>query len=284
MTDERGEGSGSGEPKVAVVTGGSSGIGLAAAEELARRGWTIALVGRDPDRLAVATDRVRAAAPDPAAVYPYRADFTVLAEVRTLAADLRAKHPRIDVLANNAGGAFRGRTITVDGFELTMQVNHLAPFLLTNLLRDALAGGRMINTSSRVHTSGRLDPADLNSSDPRAGTMTFYGSSKQANILFATEAARRWPDITSMSFHPGVVRTNFGNDQPLVAFFYKAGFFLASPAKGAQTLVWLAEQPLDTLVQGGYYQNRRLRTASPQATDPAVAAELWKASATAVGL
>jgi NAD(P)-dependent dehydrogenase (short-subunit alcohol dehydrogenase family) len=273
-----------GEPKVAVVTGGSSGIGLAAAEELARRGWTVALAGRNPDRLASAADRVRAAAPDPASVHPYQANFAVLAEVRALAGRLRADHPRIDLLANNAGGAFRGRTITADGFEVTMQVNHLAPFLLSNLLREPLAGGRIVNTSSGVHTSGQLDPANLNSDGPQFRSLSYYPSSKQANILFAVEATRRWPDITSLAFHPGVVRTNFGNDQPLVAFFYKWAFFLAPPAKGADTLVWLAEEPLTGLEPGGYYQRRTLRTPAARATDPALAAALWEASSAAVGL
>jgi NAD(P)-dependent dehydrogenase (short-subunit alcohol dehydrogenase family) len=277
-------GSGPDGPRVAVVTGGSSGIGLAAAEQLARLGWVVALVGRNPDRLISATDRVRAAAPDPARVHTYRADFTVLAQVRALAKDLRADHPHVDMLANNAGGAFRRRTITVDGFELTMQVNHLAPFLLSNLLRETLAGGRIINTSSGAHASGQLDPADLNSSGPQFRTLGYYGSSKQANILFAVEATRRWPEITSVAYHPGVVRTNFGNDRPAVGFFIRWAFFMPSPAKGADTLVWLAEQPLTDLVPGGYYQRRRLRTPAPRATDPDLAAELWEVSAAAVGL
>jgi len=225
-------GSGPDGPRVAVVTGGSSGIGLAAAEQLARLGWVVALVGRNPDRLISATDRVRAAAPDPARVHTYRADFTVLAQVRALAKDLRADHPHVDMLANNAGGAFRRRTITVDGFELTMQVNHLAPFLLSNLLRETLAGGRIINTSSGAHASGQLDPADLNSSGPRFRTLGYYGSSKQANILFAVEATRRWPQITSVAYHPGVVRTNFGNDRPAVAFFNRRGHFHAVAGEG----------------------------------------------------
>jgi NAD(P)-dependent dehydrogenase (short-subunit alcohol dehydrogenase family) len=289
MTDENAVGadplggSGPDAPKVAVVTGGSSGIGLAAAEQLARRGWVVALVGRNPDRLSSATDRVRAAAPEPARVHPYRADFTVLAQVRALAEELRADHPHIDLLANNAGGAFRRRTITADGFEVTMQVNHLAPFLLSNLLRETLAGGRIINTSSGAHATGRLDPADLNSSGPPSRALG-YGSSKQANILFAIEATRRWPDIISVAYHPGLVRTNFGNDQPAVAFFIRWVPFIPPPAKGADTLVWLAERPLIDLVPGGYYQRRRLRTPAPRATDPTLAAELWEASTAAVGL
>src|SRR5262245_2728018 len=123
-------------PRVVVVTGASSGIGLAAAAELARRGHEVALVGRDADRLASATDRVRAASG--AAPRAYRADFAVLDDVRALADGLRSAYERIDVLANNAGGLYQRRETTVDGYELTIQVNHLAPFLLTSLLHDRL--------------------------------------------------------------------------------------------------------------------------------------------------
>jgi NAD(P)-dependent dehydrogenase (short-subunit alcohol dehydrogenase family) len=267
-------------PRVAVVTGASSGIGAAAAAELARRGWAVALVGRDPDRLATALSRVRAAAPDPATATAHQCDFAVLDDVRSLAGKLRAAYPKIDLLANNAGGAFPRRVTTVDGHELTMQVNYLAPFLLTTLLSDLLAGGRIINTSSAVHTSGRLDPDDLASERRPFRMMPVYGTSKQANILFTVAATRRWPDITSVAFHPGVVRTNFGNASPTMAFFYRYGFFLATPAKGADTLVWLAEQP--TVIPGGYYANRRARQPAAAAIDPDLAERLWLASEAAV--
>jgi NAD(P)-dependent dehydrogenase (short-subunit alcohol dehydrogenase family) len=267
--------------RVAVVTGASSGIGRAAAEEFARRGWAVALIGRDEARLAEATRRVRAAAgsgPGEPRVYPYRCDFAVLAQVRDLAATLRRAYPRIDVLANNAGGAFSRRKTTVDGFELTIQVNHLAHFLLSHLLRDRLGGGRIVNTSSGAHAAGTLDPGDLTSTARRYFPFAVYGSAKQANILFAAEAARRWPEILSTSYHPGVVRTRFGHDSLVVSLFYRVTPGLRTPAKGAETLVWLATTEASQIVPGGYYLDRRLRQPSAGAADAELARRLWDAS------
>jgi NAD(P)-dependent dehydrogenase (short-subunit alcohol dehydrogenase family) len=264
----------------AVVTGANSGIGLAAAEQLARRGWAVALIGRDAGRLASATERVRAAGR--AAIEAYQCDFAVLDEVRALATTLREAHPRIDLLANNAGGAFGARITTVDGFERTIQVNHLAHFLLSHLLRDTLRGGRIINTSSGVHTQGDLDPDDLSSTRRGYRTFTVYGSAKQANILFAAEAARRWPEILSTSYHPGVVRTRFGNHSAVVRFFYRWAPGLRTPAKGAETLVWLATTSAAEICSGGYYSDRKPRRPAAKAADPALAARLWEASLAAV--
>jgi NAD(P)-dependent dehydrogenase (short-subunit alcohol dehydrogenase family) len=276
------------EPRLAVVTGASSGIGLAAAEELARRGWSVALVGRDPGRLTAATKRVRAAAkesadgrqsPDGAgAVDSFQCDFAVLDEVRELAGKLREAYPRIDVLANNAGGALPSRRTTVDGHEETIQTNHLASFLLSHELREQLRGGRIINTSSAVHTQGGLDPEDLSSNRRTYRMMGVYGSAKQANILFAGEAARRWPEIVSTSYHPGVVRTRFGNESPLYSFFYRYVPGLRTPQRGAATLVWLATAAPDALRSGAYYVDEKERRPAAKATDPALAKALWQAT------
>jgi NAD(P)-dependent dehydrogenase (short-subunit alcohol dehydrogenase family) len=272
------------EPRVAVVTGASSGIGLAAAEELARRGWSIALVGRDQDRLAAATQRVRTAAAVARAVpiESFRCDFAVLDEVRALAASLRKAYPRIDVLANNAGGSLASRRATVDGFEATMHTNHLAPFLLSHELRERVRGGRIINTASGAHVQGRLDPEDLSSERQTYRPLSIYGSAKQANILFAAEAARRWPDIVSTSYHPGLVRTNFGRDNRLYSYFLRYAPGLRTPAKGAETLVWLATANAAALRSGAYYVDERERRPAAKATDPALAAALWEASRQAV--
>jgi NAD(P)-dependent dehydrogenase (short-subunit alcohol dehydrogenase family) len=272
---------GASSASVAVITGASSGIGLAAAEELARRGWAVALVGRDAGRLDAALRRVQARATQP--VTSYRCDFARLDEVRDLAAKLQAAHPRIDILANNAGGSVHQRSLTVDGFESTIQTNHLAGFLLTLQLRDNLRGGRVINTSSAAHGQGRLDPDNLNGGG-RYVPILRYGAAKQANILFAVQAARQWPDIQSTAFHPGVVRTRFGNDSALYRFFYKAMPGLRTPAKGAETLVWLATVDRAAVTSGRYYMDRRAVTPSKRATDPATAARLWEVSLAAVGL
>ncbi|MBO4208935.1 SDR family NAD(P)-dependent oxidoreductase [Micromonospora echinofusca] len=263
-----------------VVTGASSGIGLAAAVELARRGDRVTLVGRDPARLTAAGDRVREASGERPDLF--RADFAVLDDVRRLAGELRDAYDRIDVLANNAGAIVLAPVTTVDGYELTIQANHLAPFLLSHLLRDRV--GRIVNTASGAHRSGALDPDDLNAPLRRYRAMSAYGTSKQANILFTAEAARRWPDLPSYCFHPGVVRTRFANDNRIVAFGMRFAPFLRTPERGAETLVWLATQAPSRLVDGGYYLDRRLRRPLPKATDPALAARLWAASLRALDL
>jgi len=263
--------------RVAVVTGASSGIGLAAATELSRRGWTVALVGRDESRLASAVEACAGSATG------LRCDFGRLDDVRALAGQLRETYPRIDVLANNAGGAFAERRTTVDGLDETMQVNHIAPFLLSHELREALRGGRIVNTASDAHQAGRLDPDDFASSSRRFRMLSHYGSAKQANILFAREAAKRWPDILSFSYHPGVVRTRFGHESPLIAFFYRFAPFVRTPAKGADTLVWLATTDAAELTSGAYYVDRAERTPGPHAADDALAARLWDATLRALG-
>ncbi|MEU6073004.1 SDR family NAD(P)-dependent oxidoreductase [Micromonospora sp. NPDC047074] len=265
--------------RLVVVTGASSGIGLAAAVDLARRGDQVVLVGRDPARLQSAAEQVREAAGERPALF--RADFAVLDDVRRLAGELREAYDRIDVLANNAGAIVLQPLTTVDGFELSIQANHLAPFLLSNLLRDRI--GRMVVTASGAHRSGVLDPADLNASLRRYRPIQAYGTSKQANILFTAEAARRWPEIPAYSFHPGVVRSRFGNDSRLVELGMRI-LPLRSPEKGAETLVWLANQDPARLVTGGYYADRRPRRPLRKAADPQLAARLWTASADAVGI
>lgn len=265
--------------RLVVVTGASSGIGLAAAVHLACRGDRVVLVGRDPARLQAAAERVREASGERPELF--RADFAVLDDVRGLAERLRDAYDRIDVLANNAGAIALQPLTTVDGFELSIQANHLAPFLLTNLLADRI--GRIVVTASGAHRFGALNPDDLNSPLRRYRPMGAYGTSKQANILFTAEAARRWPHIPAYSFHPGVVRTRFANDSRLVAFGMRVLPF-RSPEKAAETLAWLANQDPGRLVGGGYYYNRRLRRPYRKAADPRLAARLWAASAEAVGI
>lgn len=267
---------------VAVITGASSGIGRAAAVELARRGWRVALVGRDPGRLAEAISAVREAAtgPEPAV---HRADFTSFASVRGLAAELRDAYPRIDLLANNAGAVVRRRTTTVDGREATIQTNHLSAYLLTNLLRDRLApGARIVTTASAAHTWAVPDPANLDRAGKAYLAYVTYGASKAANVLFAAEAARRWPGLLSFSFHPGIVASNFGT--PSARFFFRITPGLNTPAEGADPLVHLATAPAAELVSGGYYVGHRPARPSRRLADPALAARFWDRSAELVGL
>jgi NAD(P)-dependent dehydrogenase (short-subunit alcohol dehydrogenase family) len=268
--------------RTVVVTGASSGVGLAAAEQMAALGDHVVVVGRDPDRLTAAVDRVRAAGQgrEPGR---FRADFERLSDVRDLAAHLLDTYPSIDVLANNAGGLIGRYRRTPDGLEATIQSNHLAPFLLTHLLRERLRGGRVVNTASDAHRRGLPDPHNFAGDPAHYRGFPAYGAAKAANILFAAEAARRWPDITSVSFHPGVVRTNFGEGAVLRAF-YRYAPFLVTPENAGARLVWLAVTPAAQLTDGGYYVGRKPVPPRRGARDPRLAAELWKASAAAVGI
>jgi daunorubicin C-13 ketoreductase len=265
-------------PRTIVITGASSGVGLAAARRLAAQGEQVVVVGRDPGRLGAAMAAVRTAAtgPEPA---EYRADFAELGQVRELAAALLAAYPKIDVLANNAGGMVESYVRTADGFEATIQGNHLAPFLLTNLLRGALSGGRVVNTASRAHQRAKLDPDDFTGSAGSYSSWRAYGASKAANILFAAEAARRWPEITSVSFHPGVVRSNFGVGAA-TRFFYRFAPFLTTPEQAGELLTWLCTAEVSN---GAYYVGHKVTRPDTGAADPAIAARLWENSAAAVG-
>jgi NAD(P)-dependent dehydrogenase (short-subunit alcohol dehydrogenase family) len=267
--------------RTVVVTGASSGVGLAAAQQFARQGDRVVVVGRDPQRLADAVAAVRAAG-DGREPGSMRADFARLTEVRALAEHLAQTYPSIDVLANNAGGMSASYVLTEDGFESTVQANHLAPFLLTSLLREQLRDGRVVNTASDAHRMGRPD-TDFVGSPQTYSSWRTYGTSKADNILFAAEAARRWPDVLSTSFHPGVVRSNFGTGAA-TRFFYRYTPFLTTPEKAGDLLVWLATASADRLTQGAFYAGRSLRAPAPAAADPETAARLWDASTRAVGI
>jgi NAD(P)-dependent dehydrogenase (short-subunit alcohol dehydrogenase family) len=270
-------------PRTIVVTGASSGLGLAAAKIFAARGDRVAVVGRDPRRLGAAMAAIRTVATGPEPD-EFRADFEVLDDVRRLGNELLTAYAKIDVLANNAGGMVAGYRRTADGFEATIQGNHLAPFLLTTLLRDALDGGRVVNTASDAHKRNDLDPDDLTGSAAGFHSWRAYGSGKAANVLFAAEADRRWPEILSVSFHPGVVRTNFGAGAATRLFYKVAAPFLVSPEKAGALLVRLADTPAAELTGGGYYEGHRLTPPTGKAADPAIAARLWESSTRAVGL
>ncbi|SDH32013.1 daunorubicin C-13 ketoreductase [Lentzea fradiae] len=239
------------ESRTIVITGASSGIGLAAAQQFAERGDRVVLVGRDEHRLAAAVERVRAAG---RGVEPghFRADFERLADVRALADHLLGTCPKIDVLANNAGMISMSHRRTVDGHEATVQANHLAHFALSVLLRDRLRGGRIVTTSVRPGPNVRFDPDDLDGDRRRYQGVAAYQASKAANVLFSMEAARRWPDVLSVSLHPGLVRTDIGRGTALRHVFRYAPF-LISPEKSARRLVRLATSPAAELTNGALH-------------------------------
>jgi NAD(P)-dependent dehydrogenase (short-subunit alcohol dehydrogenase family) len=265
---------------VVVVTGASSGIGEAAARELARLGAVVVPVGRDERRLGRVAAAVEAE--------PMLADFASLDAVRTLAVALLERHARIDVLVNNAGLVSGPRRLSADGYELTFAVNHLAPFLLTNLLLDRLresGESRVVTTSSGAHHGGLIDLDDLQL-ERRYSASRAYANSKLANVLFTRELARREPSIVANCFHPGVIRTRLtrGAKPALRLGALVAAPVLGSSRTGAQTLVWLAASKEAREESGGYFERERPGRVSAQAQDDALAAALWERSAELTGL
>jgi NAD(P)-dependent dehydrogenase (short-subunit alcohol dehydrogenase family) len=264
--------------RTVVITGGSSGIGAAAARELRRRGVTVAITGRSEETARLAKE---------IGLDHFLADFSRLDDVRALAQRLVETYPRIDVLANNAGAVFATRQMTADGHEKTFQVNHLAPFLLTWLLRERLAqsNGVVINTSSGAHNMGRLDLDDLENARQYSAWRA-YGTSKLENILHAVEINRRLRNVRGVSFHPGVVATGFAREgSAMTRLFYRkfiASLFMLPPEKGADTLVWLAST--NNWQPGDYYVKRKVARKSAAARDSELARKLWDASAEMLAL
>ncbi|HEV7462075.1 MAG TPA: SDR family NAD(P)-dependent oxidoreductase [Solirubrobacteraceae bacterium] len=268
--------------KVVVVTGASSGIGAAAAAELAGLGATVVPVGRDRRRLAKVAVEVGGE--------PLQADFASLAQVRRLADELLERHAGIDVLVNNAGLVTSGRELTEDGYEKTFAVNHLAPFLLTNLLLERLrasAPARVITTSSGAHGGGRLDFDDLQG-ERSWSMMRAYGTSKLANILFTRGLAMRVDaaEVTANCLHPGVINTKLGGGAGrLAGLMWTLGRpFFGSPRRGASTIVYLATSEEGGEVTGGYYESSRPVGTSAAAADIDLADRLWHESERLVGL
>lgn len=273
-----------------VVTGANSGIGKAAAIELARRGAHVVMTARDASRGETARDDVRRASGNDR-VELRLGDYASLASVRALAAQL-AELPRIDVLVNNAGLMQSVRSETGDGFETTFQVNHLAPFLLTTLLFPKIrqtSGARIVNVASDAHkNAGALDFDDLQSKR-RYVSFSVYGRSKLANILFTRELARRiaGSGVTANCLHPGVVATSFGADGDTGGLFALgmkiARPFMITPEKGADTIVYLATSPEVAQTSGAYFVKRRERTPNRHALDDAAARRLWDESVRMTG-
>ncbi len=273
-------------PQTIVITGASDGIGAAAARRLKADGHEVVLVGRSASKTEAVAAELGAAS--------YVADFSELAEVRALADRLAQAYPRIDVLANNAGGIMGHRQLSVDGFELTFQVNHLAPFLLTNLLLPTLITSRakVIQTASiAARMFGHVDVDDLQLergySPDRA-----YGNGKLENILFTRELDTRHgaDGIAAAAFHPGIVGTSFASDttHPMRFVYHTPvirNLFTISPARGARGLLWLvANEPRTTWPTGEYFERNHVARSNPQARDPQLAAALWDRSAELVGL
>jgi NAD(P)-dependent dehydrogenase (short-subunit alcohol dehydrogenase family) len=270
--------------KQVLITGATNGIGLAAAKALAALGANIAIVGRNAVRTKVAVAEIQAQARKDARVTSFVADLAVQAAIRRLAADVLARHARIDVLINNAGAMHRFRQLTQDGMELTWAVNHLAPFLLSTLLLDRLiatAPSRIITTASDAHRGADIPFDDINAARGYHGFLR-YKQTKLANILFAQELAERLAGtgVVSSSFHPGLVASGFNrNNGPLMSLAMLALRPLSrSVEQGAETLVWLAQAANPEDIDGGYFVDLARRRPSRQARDREAAQRLWQLS------
>ena len=270
--------------RTVLVTGATSGIGKATALGLAALGAHVAITGRDRARTERAAREIRAASGGQVAVFV--ADLSAQSEVRRLAGEALESHPRIDVLVNNVGGYWNTRHVTADGLEHTFALNHLAPFLLTNLLLDRLvrsAPARVVTVSSNAQAMGRIDFDDLQGERSYSGSRA-YDQSKLANVLFTYELARRLrsTSVTANALHPGVVSTSFGAEDPgrvqrLFVPFMRP--FMKTPGRGAATSIHLASAPELEQVTGRFFANSKLKRSSKDSYDKAVSARLWQVSA-----
>ena len=275
--------------KLVLITGGTSGIGKAAATALAGMGATVVITGRNEERGKRALQEIREESGNDG-VELILADLTVQDEVRRLAEELRERHNQLEVLVNNAGLVLSERTETPDGIETQLAINHLAPFLLTNLLLDLLkesAPSRIVTVSSDAHRWAKIDLDDLQSRKRYRG-MQVYGKTKLANIMFTYELAERLEGtgVTANCMHPGGVNTNFGNNQggPMNLLFRLFKPFMRSPEQGADTLIYLASSPEVEGMTGKYLADRKVKAASDAAYDETTRKRLWEASEELTGL
>lgn len=271
--------------RTVLVTGASDGIGAEAAKVLAARGATVHVTGRSADKLAPVAEAV--------GTEPLVADFSRLDDVRRLADQVGERVETLDLLMNNAGGTFAPSKRTPDGHEPNFQVNHLAPFLLTHLLRPKLAAAGaslVVNTSSIANLMGKIVLDDLDYEHRRAIEFPAYGTGKLMNIVFTRGIAQRWPEdgVVSVAVHPGPVGSSFGRDSWLVGLLYRSPlkrFATISVTDGAAPLIALAERGPDPEINGRYFSRFKADgRENKQAGDQSVIDGLWERSAALAGL
>jgi NAD(P)-dependent dehydrogenase (short-subunit alcohol dehydrogenase family) len=278
----------------ALVTGANSGLGFAVTRALAADGLRVLMVARDAGRGEAARARILDETGN-GRVELLVADLASQAQVRRLAGEVHARVDALNLLINNAGTAFRSRGLTADGIERSLAVNHLAPFLLTNLLLDLLRAGapsRIINVGTRIDTA--MDFDDLNWQRRPYRMMQAYGQSKLGNIHFTRELARRLADsgvsgVTVNCVFPGVFRSNLGGTDGAQGWFWKTlsvliGWALPAPDRAARRVLYLARSPEAAQISGEYIGDRHAIKAPAQADDPAANARLWRISAEMTGL
>ncbi len=275
--------------KIVLITGATDGIGRVAAEALAGVAAQVVLVGRNPQKTSQAVKEISQKTGNNTLEYLI-ADLSEQAQVRRLAQEFRQKHNRLDVLINNAGAMFMSRQESRDGYEMTFALNHLAYFLLTNLLLDlikASAPARIVNVSSRAHEGDQLDFDDLQNKR-RYNSQSVYGKSKLANLYFTYELARRLQGsgVTVNALHPGFVATKFGtNNGGLYRLAFGLGHMAAiSPQEGAETTIYLASSPEVEGVTGKYFVQKKETRSSDVSYDENIAGRLWQVSLELTGL
>jgi len=269
--------------KVVLITGATSGIGKVTAITLVGMGATVVVLGRNPEKGKELLREIEKRTGSKGTDF-ITSDLASLDSVRSAASAFNSRYDRLDVLLDNAGGINGKRMMTKDGFEYTFGVNHLAHFVLTNLLLDKLrssAPSRVVVTSSAAQMNGHIDFDDL-MEEKRYRSFKAYSQSKLANALFAFELARRLDGtrVTSNCFHPGVVRSNFGKGLGGAggAIYPLIGVFMVSPEKGSETQVYLASSPEVEGVTGKYFAKKEVRRSSRDSNDLVVARHLWEVS------
>ena len=276
--------------KVIIITGATAGVGEVTARELAGMGAALVMIGRSPDKCRQVAEEIKTRTGNPAVSYLV-GDLSTQADVRRMAGEFKQQFSRLDVLVNNAGAFFMSRRESADGIEMTFALNHLAYFLLTNLLLDTLiasAPARIVSVSSMAHYGAQLNFADLENKKGYSGWRA-YGQSKLANILFTKELARRLDrkGVTANALHPGFVASRFAmNNLGILKGPYALiqKLIAISPDAGAQTSIFLASSPQVQGVTGQYFDKKQAVEPSPAARDEAAAAKLWDISARMTGL
>jgi len=269
--------------KIALVTGATAGIGLITAEALAKMGATVVIVSRSEEKCRNVVAQIQANTGNARVEY-IAGDLSVMAQVRTVAAEFLRRYDRLHILVNNAGAFMNSRQLTADGFELTFALNHLNYFYLTQLLQDTLiasAPARIVNVSSDAHRGGKIDFDDLMSEKGYSG-FGVYSMTKLANVIFTNELARRLEGtgVTANSLHPGFVATNFGkNNGGIVGLLMPVvQMFAISPEKGAETTIHLASSPAVEGITGKYFTKKMPVEPARAALDVASQRRLWEIS------